>query len=214
MKFTTNEVDQLRKGCTLINVSITDAQIHQLIQYAELIMKWNKVYNLTAIKTASDMVTHHLLDCLSVLPTLDRVIHKESIRLLDIGSGAGLPGIVFALMRPNFSVVVLDAVQKKTAFMRQAVAELGLNNVAVVHNRIEQYQPNFEFNCITARAFSSLFDLIEYSSHLLQKDGMYMAMKGQHIDHEKLPASFKVVYVEQLSVPFLNEVRHVYQITR
>lgn len=215
MIFSKPEKEKLLKGCQQLGVEATQQQIEDLLLFAQLVVKWNKVYNLTAITKSMGVITHHLLDCLSVLPFMNKTVFKQSeVRLLDVGSGAGFPGLVISIMRPNVHVVVLDAVQKKAAFLQQAVGVLKLVNTTVVHARVERYNYESGFDCIISRAFSSIPDFLACSSHLLAAKGIYIALKGQKIEHDQFDDGFKVIAEEKLCVPFLDETRHVYQITR
>ena len=160
-----------------LDVSI-DAQ-QKLLAYLSLLQKWNKVYNLTAVRDPLEMVTLHLLDSLSVLPYIN------ANNLLDVGSGGGLPGIVLAICKPTLQVTTIDTVQKKAIFMRQVKGELGLSNLTVVHARVESYKPMEKFDAIISRAFSEIALFIKLTQHLLAEDGKWLAMKGQ-VPHEEL----------------------------
>ena len=184
---------------------LSESQRNHLLSYLELLQKWNKVHNLTAVRDPAEMVTLHLLDSLSVLP------HINVERLLDVGSGAGLPGIPLAVCRPDLQVAVMDASQKKASFMRQAKAELGLNNLEVLCGRVEQYQPPRIFDAIISRAFSDLKEFVSLTRHLLMPGGSWLAMKGAHPHDElaQLPADVQVIDILPLHVPGLDAQRHL-----
>ncbi len=183
----------------------------QLVDYLGLIGKWNKVYNLTAVRDEAEMLTQHLLDSLAALPPLQRHLRdaglEEGGRLLDVGSGAGLPGIVFAIGCPRLQVSCLDTVGKKAAFIRQAAGALGLKNLQGVHARVESLAGPFDV--ISSRAFASLADFSHWSRQALAADGVWLAMKGKRPDEEmaELPPEVQVFHVEPLAVPGLDAER-------
>lgn len=168
----------LASGITEMGLNVSVEQQQKLLVYIALLQKWNKVYNLTAVRDPLDMVTLHLLDSLSVMPY---VKHKN---LLDVGSGGGLPGIVLAICRPDLEVATIDTVQKKTIFMRQVKGELQLDNLQVLHGRVESYIAAEKFEAIISRAFSDLALFVKATKHLLAKNGQWLAMKGQVPHHE------------------------------
>jgi 16S rRNA (guanine527-N7)-methyltransferase len=176
----------LEAGLNELGLSIAADKINTLLAFVTLIEKWNKTYNLTAIRNKEDMVILHILDSLAVLPFL------QGSRILDIGTGAGLPGIPLALYAPDFEFVLLDSNAKKTRFVQQAILELGLNNVHVHHARVETFEDRVGFDVIISRAFSSLKDFLVMSEHLLRENGKLLAMKGQHPKEE----------LEQLAMPW------------
>ena len=167
-----------------------------------LMQKWNKVYNLTAVREPLEMVTLHLLDSLSVLP------HINSRNLLDVGSGGGLPGVVLAICKPDLLVTTIDTVQKKAIFMRQVKGELGLDNLTVVHERVESYRSTEKFDAIISRAFSEIALFIKLTKHLLAQNGQWLAMKGQvpHDELINLPQQNKII---RLQVAGLDAERHL-----
>ena len=190
-----------------LDVSLEAQQ--KLLQYLSLLSKWNKVYNLTAVRDPLEMVTLHLLDSLSVLP------HIQAKSLLDVGSGGGLPGIVLAICLPQLKVTTIDTVQKKTIFMRQVKGELGLNNLDVVHARVENYQPGKKFEAIISRAFSDIALFVKLTEHLLAQNGKWLAMKGQ-VPHEELTSlaikvnhAIKIKNIVPLNVAGLDAERHL-----
>lgn len=196
----------LEEGARALGLAPSARQIEQLETYGELILKWNKVYNLTALRDEASVRTHHLLDSLAAVGPLNRQ-RPGGARLLDVGSGAGLPGVVIAILRPDVEVSCLDAVAKKTAFVQQAAGELKLPNLRGVHARVESLQG--EYDLISSRAFASLADFVGGSNHLLANDGVWMAMKGKVPTDEMaaLPKSVDVFHVEQLAVPGLDAER-------
>ena len=195
--------EKLASGLAEMGVSADAATKQKLLDYLALLEKWNKVHNLTAVREPSDMVTLHLLDSLSVLPYLD------GDSLLDVGSGAGLPGIPLALMRPALSVTVMDASHKKASFMRQAKAVLGIANLQVVCGRVEEYRPDDKFAQIVSRAFSDLGEFLRLSRHLLADGGAWLAMKGVYPYDEMAQLKDVRSEVLPLQVPGLDAQRHL-----
>ncbi|PNG58744.1 MULTISPECIES: 16S rRNA (guanine(527)-N(7))-methyltransferase RsmG [unclassified Variovorax] len=197
---------ELREGAATLGVSLNHRQCEQLLAYAALILKWNKVYNLTALRDPKSVLTHHLLDSLSVIRPLARE-WPERAGLLDVGAGAGLPGVVIAILREDITVTCLDAVAKKAAFVQQVAAELGLPNLRGVHGRVESLAGCFDL--ISSRAFASLADFFAGSKHLLAPGGLWLAMKGKMPREElsQVPAEVEVFHVEQLRVPGLEADR-------
>ncbi|MDM0046739.1 16S rRNA (guanine(527)-N(7))-methyltransferase RsmG [Variovorax dokdonensis] len=196
----------LRQGAEAMGLSLSDAQCASLQAYADLILKWNKVYNLTALRSPEQVLSHHLLDSLSVVGPLQRQC-PGAARLLDVGSGAGLPGAVIAIMRPDLSVTCVDAVAKKAAFIRQVSAELNLPHLNGRHARVETMGGRFDVVC--SRAFASLTDFVRGSAELIAPGGCWMAMKGKLPTDEiaDLPSDVEVFHVEQLTVPGLDAER-------
>ena len=178
----------------------------QLMAYLALMQKWNKVHNLTAIRDPEDMVVLHLLDSLSVLPHVQKL---APARLLDVGSGAGLPGIVLALCMPDMQVTTIDAVQKKASFMRQAKAELKIDNLTVVSGRVEDYQPASQFDAVISRAFSELALFVKLTRHLIASNGVWLAMKGVIPKEELQQLAEQPSRIEALNVPGLEAHRHL-----
>ncbi len=203
----------LQKGLDGLGLALTPDQQNQLLAYMDLIAKWTKVYNLTAVRDADEMLTHHLLDSLAVIAPLRRELVKlglptdRSYKLLDVGSGAGLPGIVIAITCPEVSVTCVDTVAKKAAFIQQVAANLKLSNLKGLHARVESLTEPFDVVC--SRAFASLVDFTTWSQSALADHGIWMAMKGKHPDQELavLPENLKVFHVEQLQVPGLDAER-------
>ena len=193
----------LRSGLAALELQPTDGQVDQLLDYLALLQKWNKVYNLTAVREPAEMLTHHLLDSLAVIRPLVDQVRGRPIRLLDVGSGGGLPGVVIAICCPDIEVDCVDTVAKKAAFIRQVAAGLGLANLHGLHDRVEQLAGPYDV--IASRAFASLPDFVSWSAGALAADGFWMAMKGKLPDDEiaGLPATAVVFHVEQLTVPGL-----------
>lgn len=206
---TLNEI--LSKGLRQLDLAQTldDKQQTKLIQYVELLDKWNKTYNLTAVRNPAQMVTRHLLDCLTVCPFL------QGSNILDVGTGAGLPGIVLAIVFPEKQFTLLDSNNKKTRFVVQALSELELPNVVVVQSRVEEYQSPKVFDTVITRAYSAIDDMLQQTSHLLSKSGVFLAMKGANPVSEIEGLSSKYVVKENhaIRVPGLDEERHLLEIT-
>jgi 16S rRNA (guanine527-N7)-methyltransferase len=201
----------LRAGLAALKLDLNDGQIRQLLDYLDLIGKWTKVYNLTAVRDPAEMMTHHLLDSLAAVGPLQRYLKEarleQGARLLDVGSGAGLPGVVFAICCPSVAVTCVDTVNKKAAFIKQAALALKLPGLMGLHARVETIADPFDVIC--SRAFASLPDFAHWSVGALAENGVWMAMKGKHPADEitALPPSVVVFHVEQLDVPGLNAER-------
>lgn len=196
---------QLKAGIAALGLALPDGAAAKLLAYLALLDKWNRVYNLTAVRDAERMVSHHLLDSLAAVPFF------KGEKVLDVGSGGGLPGIPLAIARPDLQVTLIDSIAKKTAFLLQAKAELGLANLDVVTSRVEDYQPATGFDAITSRAFSDLREFVTLTRHLLNPGGRWLAMKGLY-PHEEvavLPAGVKVSADHALGVPGLDATRHL-----
>jgi 16S rRNA (guanine527-N7)-methyltransferase len=197
----------LRDGLFGLGLALQDAQVERLLDYLDLIQKWNKVYNLTAVRDPAEMLTHHLLDSLAVIQPLRRQTQGRPGRLLDVGTGAGLPGVVIALCCPEIQVDCVDTVAKKAAFVQQAAVALQLANLRGLHDRVEKLAGPYDV--IASRAFASLPDFVAWSSGALAGQGVWMAMKGKHPADEiaALPPQIEVFHVEQLQVPGLDAER-------
>jgi 16S rRNA (guanine527-N7)-methyltransferase len=205
----------LAAGASALGLALTDAQIRALSSFGELLARWNRVYNLTAIRVGERMLTHHLLDSLSLVAPLQTVGARSPqapLRVLDVGSGGGLPGIPLAIACPQVQVTLVDTVQKKTAFLTQAALELRLTNVRVLHARVENLSG--QFDVITSRAFAALADFVAWTRHLLAPGGCWLAMKGRLDPAELavLPPSVSVFTSLPLAVPGLAEERHLLEI--
>jgi 16S rRNA (guanine527-N7)-methyltransferase len=193
----------LAAGLAELGLDLSEAQQQKLLAFRDLLLKWNKTYNLTALRDPEQAISHHLLDSLAILP------HVGDGPLLDVGSGGGLPGIPLAIARPELSVSMVDTVQKKATFLQQAAIELGLKNVAAHHARVEQM--NGQYAQISSRAFAEIGLFISLTRHLLAPGGRWLAMKGIRPDDElkALPADIAVEAVIPLSVPGLDAERHL-----
>ncbi len=198
----------LRQGMAALGLTLSDTQIVQLLGYHTLIQKWNKVYNLTAIRDPAEMLTHHLLDSLAIVAPLMRQTSSASVNMLDVGAGAGLPGVVVAICCPQASVTCVDAVAKKMAFVQQVATELKLPNLKALHARVETLTDKYDV--ITSRAFATLLDFVTGSRAALKADtGVWLAMKAKDTAAEvaELPSDVTVFHVEQLTVPGLDAER-------
>ena len=198
-------MNQLEQGLIALGLSLDEAARQQLINYLQLLEKWNRVYNLTSVRKPEQMVTHHLLDSLAVIPNI------KASRILDIGSGAGLPGIPLAIANKNWQVEMLDSNNKKTRFIKQAISELGIENAGVVHSRAEEYHPDKPYDTVISRAYSSLEKMVTTAGQLCAKDGCLLAMKGAYpmMELEQVLEPFQVSEVCPLKVPGLGAERHV-----
>ena len=207
MSQATERAGRLGAATDGLGLQLSDAQYEQLLEYLELIAKWNKVYNLTAVRDPEEMLVQHLFDSLAAVGPLRRHTGGQPIRLLDVGSGAGLPGVVIAICCPEVQVECVDTVGKKAAFIQQAAAQLGLSNLRGVHDRVENLKGPYDVIC--SRAFASLQDFVSWSGAALAEQGVWLAMKGKHPDAEmaELPPAAEVFHVEQLSVPELAAER-------
>ena len=211
MSTTVNLDEQLRSGAQTLGLSLSDDQFTRLMEFLALLQKWNKVYNLTSVRDPQEMMTHHLLDSLAAVLPLQK--HLQSMpqgqgeRLLDVGSGGGLPGVVFAICLPALDVSCVDTVAKKAAFINQAAATLKLPNLHGIHARVETLEKPFDV--VSCRAFASLVDFTTWSRKALAPHAIWYAMKGKHPADEiaALPADIDVFHVEQLQVPGLDADR-------
>jgi 16S rRNA (guanine527-N7)-methyltransferase len=208
----------LAQGLIELNIALSFEQQQRVLQYVALLNKWNKVYNLTAVREPERMIGLHMLDSLAVLPHLTQTkIHTQTHtqmrvqRLLDVGTGGGLPGIALAIARTDMHVTMLDSLQKKTTFVRQAIGELLLTNAAVVCERVEQFKPAEKFDVVISRAFAELNDFVNGAAHLLADDGRMFAMKGVNPVDEiaRLPDGFETEKVIELNVPQVEGKRHL-----
>lgn len=206
--------EAIRTGAAKLGLALDLATSERLQVYARLLQRWSAVHNLTAIRRGEDVLTHHLLDSLSVVPQLARSTSGAPIRMLDVGSGGGLPGLVLAIVQPQIHVTLVDAMQKKCAFLTQAQLELRLTNVEVIHSRVEDLAAP-AFDVIMSRALSSLAQFVEWTRHLLEPGGTWIAMKGQVPDDElaQLPGDIRAIAVIPLTVPGLGEQRHLIEMT-
>lgn len=193
----------LASGLAALDIALPDEAQHKLLAFRDLLLKWNKTYNLTALRDPAQAISHHLLDSLAILP------HVGTGTLLDVGSGGGLPGIPLAIARPELAVSMVDTVQKKTTFLQQAVIELALRNVTVHHARVEEMQG--QYAQISSRAFAEIGLFVSLTRHLLAPGGRWLAMKGVRPDDEikALPADITVEAIIPLTVPGLEAERHL-----
>jgi 16S rRNA (guanine527-N7)-methyltransferase len=238
---------QLAAGIDELGITLDAAQQEKLLAYVALLAKWNKVYNLTAVREPQRMIGLHILDSLAVVPHLFKALGQHALRcfdtlstggaqdersklntpvrgelvephsvpaqskILDVGSGGGLPGICVAIAAPLLEITMLDSLQKKTTFVRQAIGELGLSNANVVCERVEKYQPAHKFDIVTSRAFAELADFVNGAAHLVAPHGKMLAMKGvyPHDEIARLPKTHKVTQVIELHVPQIEGARHL-----
>jgi 16S rRNA (guanine527-N7)-methyltransferase len=204
--------DPLRRrlvaGLSALNLAIDDAAIERLLDYIDLLLRWNATYNLTAVRDPAEMVTRHLLDSLAIAP------HVTGATLADLGSGAGLPGIPLAIAAPEREILLVDSNGKKARFLREAVRKLALAKTRVAESRVEKVEGTFE--CITARAFASLGDMLTWGGHLLAPHGRWLAQKGRFPDDELagVPEAFEIEKTIELRVPGLDAERHLVVVKR
>ncbi len=201
---------RLQAGLPRLNIELSDHQVEILVAFLALLVKWNRTYRLTAVTDPDEMVSRHLLDSLSVLPFV------VGPRVLDVGSGAGLPGIPLAVARAEWEFTLLDSNGKKTRFMTHAAGRLGLDNVRIARARVEDYADDIGFDTVISRAFSSLVDFVQRAGHLCSKGGCLLAMKGRLHEEEmaRLPAGWAVSATRRLSVPGVRGNRHLVVIAR
>jgi 16S rRNA (guanine527-N7)-methyltransferase len=197
----------IAQGAAELRCGLPEGGASKLADYVALLAKWNAKINLTAIRDPAQMVTHHVLDCLAAVPEIARLTNGRLIRLADVGTGAGLPGLIIALTQPQMQVTCIDTVEKKIAFVQQAIGVLGLKNAKAMSGRVENIQERFDV--VTCRAFASLVDMVQLAGHLLDPDGLLLAMKGPKVDEEAaaLPAGWLYLGAIPLRVPGLNEER-------
>ena len=198
-----NQAALLAQGIASMGLAVSDEAQQKLLDYLALLQKWNKVYNLTAVRDPLEMVTLHLLDSLSVLP------YVNSNNILDVGSGGGLPGIVLAICKPELQVTTIDTVQKKVIFMRQVKGELGLDNLTPVHARVENFKPGQPFEIVISRAFSEIALFVQLTKHLIAENGHWLAMKGIMPADELEGLPLKPAQVIALKVAGLDAERHL-----
>lgn len=194
-----SEADILRDGAAQLGIALSPEQQSRMMEYLALMQKWNKVYNLTAIRSGPEMVVHHLLDSMAVLP------HLWGRKWLDVGCGAGLPGVVLAILRPDWEFTLLDSNSKKTGFVQQVAIQLGLKNLTVHTGRVEDWGAETRFDGIISRAFTELGNFFRLTEHLLAPEGRWAAMKGKQ--DEKLPQGYQIDRVIALQVPNLDASR-------
>ncbi|MDR3444037.1 MULTISPECIES: 16S rRNA (guanine(527)-N(7))-methyltransferase RsmG [unclassified Dyella] len=194
---------RLERGIAALSVQLPAGAVERLLDYQALLARWNATYNLTAVRDPGEMVSRHLVDSLAVLP------YVQGQTLADLGTGPGLPGIPLAIAAPERQVLLVDSNGKKVRFLREAIRSLKLENVRAVQSRVEEVEG--QFDCITARAFASLEDMLAWGGHLLTKEGIWLAMKGKHPDEELpgVPAGFEVRAIHTLNVPDVGGERHL-----
>jgi 16S rRNA (guanine527-N7)-methyltransferase len=197
-----NSAQLLKSGAQQLQLSINESQIQALLHYVELLQKWNKTYNLTAIEATDEIIRKHILDSLSLVPYLN------GSRVFDVGSGAGLPGIPLAIVCKDKQFLLLDASVKKTRFIQQAIIEVRLNNVQVVQQRVERYAPQHEFDTVVSRAFASSEKLFASTDHLLTQ-GQFILMLGKQTQLQELPDCYVLVGVYAVQIPGLQASRHI-----
>ncbi len=199
---------QLERGIAALGATLPDEAVDRLLDYRELLERWNSAYNLTAVRNADEMVSRHLLDSLAILP----YVHGRS--LADLGTGPGLPGIPLAIAEPAREVLMVDSNGKKVRFLREAIRSLKLVNAKALQSRVEDVEGTFE--CVTARAFASLADMLGWGGHLLAPGGVWLAMKGKHPAEELdgVPEGFRVEAIHALGVPGVDGERHLVVIRR
>ena len=208
MESTLSLTEQLKTGLSSLDLDLDNEKVEQLVQYLQLLDKWNKAYNLSGIKEVQRMVAYHLLDSLAIVPHIDGNI------ILDVGTGAGLPGIPLAIFFPEKRFLLLDSNGKKTRFLFQVKMELGLDNVEVFHNRLETFQSQEQIDIVLCRAYATLAKVVSQCGHLMKADCRLLAMKGQFPEEEivELPASFRFVKTNELNVPGVDGTRHLIEI--
>lgn len=200
---------QIREGVDALSLRLNDETVHKLVRFIVLLSKWNQTYNLTAIRDPKDMVTHHVLDALAVVPFLDDVLatmpEAQAPHVLDVGAGGGVPGIILAVARPHWQVTLIDAVAKKMAFVTQAVIELKLNNAKALQQRVEAHLSTPPYDIVISRAFSSLTQFVELTRRCIAPTGVWAAMKGERPERElaDLPADIHVAAIHPIFVPGL-----------
>jgi 16S rRNA (guanine527-N7)-methyltransferase len=202
---------ELELGIKTLGLNCSTHQVEQLIAYLEMLQRWNKAYNLTAIREPIQMVRLHLLDSLAVHPFI-----KDAKDIIDVGTGPGLPGIPLAILNPDINFTLLDSNGKKTRFLFQAINDLSLANAREINQRVEKYQPEQLFDIVLSRAFSSISDMLTQCNHLVYDSGCFLAMKGKKPDSElsQIAKDYKVVDLSQINVPQVDSERHLIKITK
>ena len=201
----------LETGLRELNLNCSSLQLEKLLKYLELLQRWNKAFNLTAIRDPLQMVRLHLLDSLAIHPYVQGL---KSI--IDVGTGPGLPGIPLAILNPEINFTLLDSNGKKTRFLFQAINELKLTNASEINHRVEAYQPNQLFDAVISRAFSSISDMLNQCDHLVSDQGCFLAMKGKKPDSElsQMSKAYKVIEVSEVNVPLIDNERHLIKIIK
>ncbi|AWL13445.1 16S rRNA (guanine(527)-N(7))-methyltransferase [Saliniradius amylolyticus] len=201
-------LDRLDPLIAQTDLAVSAAQREQLTRLVQLMDKWNKAYNLTSVRNPEDMLVRHIMDSIVVAP------HVKGRRVIDVGTGPGLPGLPLAIMLPEVEFVLLDSLGKRIRFIRQTAYELGLKNITPVQSRVEQYQPELPLDAVLSRAFASLKDMLHWCQHLVDSKGVFLALKGLYPEEEvaQLPTGFTVHKAQALSVPGLDAQRHLLEI--
>lgn len=196
---------QLEAGVKYLQLELMPGQKDQLLDYLELLVKWNKAYNLTAIRNPSEMVSKHLLDSLTLTPYI------TGQRIIDVGTGPGLPGIPMAIMYPDRAFTLLDSNSKKTRFLTQCKLDLGLQNIEIIHSRVDEFHPDKPFDLVLSRAFSAIENMVNWCAHLPGDNGVFLAMKGifPSQELEALPDGYEVKKTEKLMLPDCEAERHL-----
>ena len=202
---------ELKAGINTLGIDCTSQQLEKLLTYLELLERWNKAYNLTAIRDPIQMVRLHLLDSLAIHPYI-----QAGKEIIDVGTGPGLPGIPLAILNPNINFTLLDSNGKKTRFLFQAINDLSLVNAKEINHRVEKYQPEQSFNIVLSRAFSSISDMLTQCDHLVSDSGCFLAMKGKKPDSElsQITKAYKVVDLSEVKVPQIDSERHLIKIIK
>ena len=198
----------LKKGITELKLQISDQQVSLLLQYVTLLVKWNKAFNLTAVRDPKEMIVRHILDSLSVADAL------EGDNIADVGTGPGIPGVPLAIIYPKRQFTLMDSNGKKVRFINQAKQSLNLSNVTPVQVRVEAYESKERFDSVISRAFTSLEQMVEFTEHLLKEEGIMQAMKGAHPEQKILKSPWVIEEIIKLDVPYLDEQRHLVNIKR
>jgi len=200
--------NRLKRGIKGLGLTLSEESVEKLLAFHELLVKWNKAYNLTSVRDPGEMIDRHLIDSLSMIEYLD------DGNLIDVGTGPGLPGMVIALIRPDLPVWLLDSNGKKTRFLNQVKMMLKVDNATVVHHRLESWQSEVKFDQITSRAFATLSDMVGFSRHLLAEDGRFIAMKGLYPTDElaQLPQDIQIKAISPLTVPGTDGERHMVEL--
>tara|TARA_B100001175_G_C19486988_1_gene630365 strand:+ start:1094 stop:1708 length:615 start_codon:yes stop_codon:yes gene_type:complete len=201
-----NDKAQLESGLQILGFENTLQIINKLLIYKELLIKWNKSYNLTAVKN-TEVVTHHFLDCLAIIPFI------KSSSLLDVGTGAGLPGIVIAIVKPDIKLSLIDKVGKKIAFIKRVIAELEIKNIETYHDRVELLTTEEKYDGIISRAFSSMDDFINSTKHLIKGHGVWYGMKSKKILNNEMANINELWTLEKIDVPFLDAERYLVKVS-
>jgi 16S rRNA (guanine527-N7)-methyltransferase len=200
-----NLEETLKAGIEKLELKNKEYLYTKLLIYKDLLIKWNKVFNLISVKSVEGIVTHHFLDCLAVVPYI------EGKNILDVGSGAGMPGIIIGLCYPEKKITLVDSVGKKTAFLKQTCAELNLSNITIINKRVEDMTTNKLFDTIIARAFAEMQLLIDLTSHLIEDKGSWYGMKSKKINEEEINVNF-IVEKREILVPYLDAKRYLVKV--